>query len=208
MWTRWKTVQENLSDLSASRILPPSGPTKITSEASFSVDFRVPLRAWSHWSHCRGTGSGENVERCRKSSTSFDGKCRAGQSIFNDWCQYDVNLMSPDLHQVLHPPLSGSAKSEYRRERPADPGRCRSARVGSGWSSSDDHRGLGRVAPIRSIALWKCLEGLLPGDTHHPPIGWAWTSNPNQNTAHSHLLHSFIACCAKLLGPIFNSHKK
>ena len=146
--------------------------------------------------------------KCRKSSTSFDGKCRAGQSIFNDWCQYDVNLMSPDLHQVLHPPLSGSAKSEYRRERPADPGRCRSARVGSGWSSSDDHRGLGRVAPIRSIALWKCLEGLLPGDTHHPPIGWAWTSNPNQNTAHSHLLHSFIACCAKLLGPIFNSHKK
>ena len=27
------------------------------------------------------------------------------------------------------------------------------------------------------------MEVLLPGDTRHPPIGWAWTSNSNQSTA-------------------------
>ena len=141
------------------RILPPSGPTKITS-ASFSVDFRVPLRAWSH---CTGTAEAleaaamsKDVESHRQkrwnmSSWSIDLSiwCQYDVNMMSIWCQYDVTRSSSGTH---HPPLSGSAKSEYRRERPADPGRCRSARVGSGWSSSDDHRGLGRVpvAPIRS----------------------------------------------------------
>ena len=39
--SRWKTYPRK-----SLRILPPSGPTKITSDASFSVGFRVPLRAW------------------------------------------------------------------------------------------------------------------------------------------------------------------
>ena len=36
------------------------------------------------------------------------------------------------------------------------------------------------------------MEGLLPGDTRHPPIGWAWTSNSNQNIPLFTFLYSML----------------
>ena len=126
-------------------------------ESSHLLDLpRSHLRHLSLWISgclCEPGATAEALEAAAKMSKDVESH-RQKRWKMSSWSidgTIDVNMMSPDLHQVLHPPLSGSAKSEYRRERPADPGRCRSARVGSGWSSSDDHRDLGRTSRTHQI---------------------------------------------------------